>query len=121
MVTAGNEPFSPFLLNLTWLGTMLLLVLAPVSFILIWNLLPQHKVHHPGSEFGSFIKKDTISKHLWEIVALETIAHQDRTGANILLNEQRGIRLKWSTYVVLWSLASALIGFSILLILEILG
>ena len=87
-VTAENEPLSPFLLNLTWTGAMLLLVLAPVSFVLIWNLLPQHKVHHSGSELGSFLKTNAISKPLREIATMEIIARQDRIHANTRLNEQ---------------------------------
>lgn len=118
-VTVGNESSPSFLLNLIWLGGLLLLILAFVSFVLIWNLLPQHKIHHPGSEFGSFIKEDAISKSLWEIIVMEIVAYQKRTNANTRLNEKRGIRLKQSTYAVLWSLAFALVGFLVLLMLEV--
>ncbi len=118
-VTVGSKPPPTSLPGLTWVGSILLLVLAVVSFVLIWNLLPQHKVHHPGSELDSFIKNDAISKPLWKMVIMEVVAHQDRINANTRLNEQRGIRLKWSTYTVLWSLALALAGFLILLIVEV--
>ena len=100
-VTVANESPPAFLLNLTWVGTALLMVLAIVSFVLIWNLLPQHKIHHPGSELGSFVKEDAISKPLWKMITMEIVVHQDRINANIKLNEERGLRLKRSTYAVL--------------------
>lgn len=115
-VTVANESSPAFLLKLTWVGAALLIVLAVVSFVLMWNLLPQHKVHHPGSELGSFIKDKIFSKPLWKGVLIESLTHQRRISANIQLNERRGNRLKWSTYAVFWSLAFALVGFLILLV-----
>lgn len=116
-VTIGGKSTSTFLVDLTWVGGTLLLILAIVSFILMWNLLPQHKVYHPGSELRSFAKKNNIySRPLWQTILIESRSHQRRINANAKLNEQRGNRLKWSTYAVVVSLVAALCGFLILLI-----
>lgn len=118
-VTIANKSSPAFLLNLTWVGAALLIVLAVVSFVLVWNLLPQHKVHHPGSELRSFVKDKIFSKPLWKGILIESQTHQRRISANIQLNERRGNRLKWSTYAVLGSLAFALGGFLILLVQQV--
>ena len=116
-VTGGNESSPSFLLELAWVGGILLVVLAVVSFVLMWILLPQYKVYHPGSPLVSFVAKNKISpKPLWQTLLAESRDHQKRTNANIKLNEQRGSRLKWSTYTVIASLAIALIRFLILLV-----
>ena len=118
-VTVENPSFSAFLFDLAWVGGMLLLVLVIVSFILMWNLLPQHKVHHPGSEFRSFLKKGLLQESLGVIMLAESLENQARVSANIKLNERRGSRLKWSTYVVLVSLAVGLLMFLVLLRLKV--
>ena len=116
-VTVADGSSPAFLLKLTWVGAALLIVLAVVSFVLMWNLLPQHKVHHPGSELGSFARSNKIfPKPLWQTLIIESRAHQKRINANVKLNEQRGNRLKWSTYAVIVSLATALLSFLILFI-----
>lgn len=120
-VTIGGGSTSAFLVDLTWVGGTLLLILAIASFILMWNLLPQHKVHHPGSELRSFAKKENniYSRPLWQTILVESRSHQRRINANAKLNEQRGNRLKWVTYAVIISLATALSGFLILLIFNL--
>lgn len=116
-VTLADELPPAFLLNLTWVGGVLLLILAIVSFVLMWNLMPQHKVHHPGSELRSFAKSNKIfPKPLWQTLLIESRAHQKRINANVKLNKQRGNRLKWSTYTVIVFFTAALLGFLVLLI-----
>lgn len=110
-VIVGNKPSSDFLLDLAWVSGALLLVLAIVSFVLMWNLLPQHKVHHPGNEFRNFAGSGIILKAFWQMLLTESRAYQDRIDANVELNKRRGNRLKWSTYAVIVSLVAALGGF----------
>ena len=120
-ITVGNESSPTFLRDLTWIGGALLLVLAVVSFVLMWNLLPRYKVHHPGSELRIFDKDKIFSMPLWKAMLIESQSHQRRINANAKLNERRGDRLKWSTYIVLWSLAAALCGFLLLWASSMLG
>lgn len=110
-VTVGSESTSAFLLNLTWVGGTLLVVLAVISFVLMRILLPQHTIHYPGSTFESLTQGDAFLKPLWERILIESHAYQQRIDANIKLNRLRGSTLKWSTNIVLASMAVALCGF----------
>ena len=110
-VTVGTKSPSAFLLDLTCVGGILLLVLAIVSFVLMWNLLPQHTVHYPGSTLGSLTKNKSHLRPLWETIYLESHVYQNRISANLTLNRRRGSILMWSTRVVLTSLAVALLWF----------
>ena len=89
-VTAGNPSSSAFLSDLAWVGGMLLLALAPVSFVLAWNLLPKHTVHYPGSTFKSLIESESHLRPLWETILVESHAYQQRIDANTELNRLRG-------------------------------
>lgn len=113
-VTVGNNSSPAFLLDLTRVGVLLLLMLSVVSFVLMWNLLPQHTVHYPGSTFESFDESKSYLRPLWEMVYLESHAYQGRIDANVMLNKRRGSVLMWSTRVVLTSLAIALCWFLLL-------
>ena len=110
-VAAGNSSYPAFLFDLAWVGGILLLVLALVSFVLTWNLLPKHTVHYPGSTFRSLIESESHLRPLWEAVLVESHAYQQRIDANTELNRLRGAVLMWSTRAVLTSLAMALGGF----------
>lgn len=109
--TVGNPSPSAFLSDLAWVGGILLLTFALVSFALMWNLLPKHKVHYPGSTFRSLIESESHLRPLWETILVESHAYQRRIDANTKLNRLRGSILMWATRIVLISLAGALGGF----------